>query len=94
MNAAHKITVDRDPQFAPCCLIVCQVNPYDHSYSTRDESRTVLIQSDWQWPALARAFGWREPPEADESQQVQEAGQFLNECLGRIVDDPGYFWQG
>lgn len=91
MNGSHKITIDRDPQYAPCCLIICRVDPQDHSYNTRDEDATVLIQSDFEWPAVARTFGWAEPMDVPEEELVPLAGEFLDKSLGRIVDDPGYF---
>jgi len=52
------ICVDTDSTYAPCSYLICRVRP-DGTYSTRDEANTVLVQTDWDYPALASTFGWR-----------------------------------
>ena len=87
------IAIDRDETYAPGCFILCRVlNPeagngrYD--WDTRDEENTVLVQTDFDFPSVARAFGWAE----DES-DIQAAANFLDTCVeeGRVAEDPGYF---
>ncbi len=97
-----QIIIDRDPSYAPCCYLICQVDERGH-WNTRDEATTVLVQSDWDWPSLASNFGWE--PCHDEtdgtidcsvcgrtaSDMIAEAGRLLNAHLGEPFDDPGYF---
>ena len=80
-----RIAVDRDPGYAPCCYLVCRVDSRGN-WDTRDEANTVLVQTDWDWPGVARTFGW----DGDDG-DITDAGAFLDDHLGEIVDDPGYF---
>jgi hypothetical protein len=54
------ITVDRDGEYAPCCYLICRVTgePGNYDWDTRDESNTVLIQTDWDYPGIASTFGF------------------------------------
>ena len=52
------ITVDRDPDYAPCCFLICAVNNHDHGYNTRNEKETILVEVDYSYPGLATSFGW------------------------------------
>lgn len=94
-----RITVDRDPAYAPCSYLICKVGG---DWDTRDDERTVLVQTDWDYPGLASTFGWS--PCHDETdgtvdcpcgktagELIAEASQYLNEHCGEVVDDPGYF---
>ena len=47
------IRITRDPAFAPCAFIIMRA-PFD----PRDEANTVLIQTDWDYPSVASAFGF------------------------------------
>lgn len=47
---------------------------------------TILIQSDQDYPGVARTFGWD-----GDDEQYEEAQQFLDEAIGKVVEDPGYF---
>jgi|GEM_PF-5509400 hypothetical protein len=44
---APKITLDSNPSDAPCCLKIIS-----------DDGRDLLIQSDYDFPGIANAFGW------------------------------------
>ena len=79
-----RITIDRDPGYAPCCYLICRVDERG-DWDTRDEANTALVQTDWDWPGVARTFGW----DGDDS-DIADAGEFLDDHLGEIVDDPGY----
>ena len=88
------ITVARDPEYAPCCFILCR--EYEHrdamglriTWSTRRDEHTVLIQSDWDFPGVARAFGW-----TGDDADIEGARAFLSDIAGsgRFIPDPGYF---
>lgn len=41
------ITLDANPSDAPCCLKIIA-----------DDGRDMLVQTDWDYPATARTFGW------------------------------------
>jgi len=41
------ITLDSNPSDAPCCVKL-----------VADDGRDVLIQTDWDYPAIASVFGW------------------------------------
>ena len=64
--------------------------------------RSLLVQSDWEFPGMAGAFGWIACAcgETDGtvacshrtvSQMIWDAYDFLDNHVGATVDDPGYF---
>ena len=95
------ITVDRDPEYAPCAYLVCKVTGPKgrRDWNTRDESATVLIQTDYDWPGLASSFGWSPCcgsgstdgtiacPDcgAQAGELIESAGEYLD----ALVDSPG-----
>lgn len=94
------ITVDRDPGYAPCGYLICRV--VDGHWNTRDDENTVLIQSDWEFPAVASAFGFIpcecgrtdgtvDCPHKTATQMISEAADWLDDHLGEVTEDPGYF---
>lgn len=87
---AGMIALERDPGYAPCCYLICRLvgEPGSLDWDTRDEENTVLIQTDWDWPGVARTFGW----DGDDD-DVSGAGDYLDDVAGAfvVVDDPGYF---
>jgi len=100
------ITVDRDPTYAPCCYLICRVTGRRGAYdwNTRDETNTVLVQTDWDYPGVASSFGWvpcRRGCGTDgtvdcahhtASKMIQSAGAYLDKIAGRkFIEDPGYF---
>lgn len=95
-----QVVIDRDRTYAPGCYLICQVRD-DGTWDTRDEPTTVLCQSDWDRPMLARDLGWRpccdvtdgtvDCPHKTASEMIAEAGEYLDEHLGEPFDDPGYF---
>lgn len=87
------IAVDRDEDYAPGCFLVCRVSnpaagPGHYDWDTRDEENTVLIQTDYDFLGVARAFGW-----TGDDADTAGASAYLAECVegGRVVEDPGYF---
>ena len=75
------IAIDRDSYYAPCCYLICRI--IDGSWSTRDEN-TILVQSNLDYPSIASLFGYQ-------NENIDEAIEIINEHLGEIVEDPGYF---
>jgi hypothetical protein len=66
------------------------------------DGRTILVQTDWDFPILATTFGWSpcscgatdgtvdcEHRTADE--MIADAQAFLRAHAGDSTDDPGYF---
>jgi len=67
-----------------------------------EDGRTMLIQTDWDYPGVASIFGWRpcpcgetdgtvDCPHRTASEMIAEAGEFLNDHIGDTAEDPGYF---
>jgi len=78
---------------APSCFILCRVtNPEasseDFEWDARDEANTLLIQTDWDFPGVARSFGW-----SGEDDEIAQAAEFLSRVAReeKVVEDPGYF---
>lgn len=85
------ITLERDRDYAPCCYIICRIFKNERgedTWDTRAEHHTRLIQTDWDWPGVARTFGWR-----GDDRDISGAGAYLDQIhgFGRQVEDPGYF---
>lgn len=87
------IAVARDEAYAPGCFLLCRVKnpeagPGKYDWDERDEAHTRLIQSDWDFPGLARTFGWD-----GEDQDISGAREYLDQCAeeATVVEDPGYF---
>lgn len=78
-NPGNRVTLDRGP--AGTWLL------------RHDDGRTHLIQSDWDFPDLARNFGWV----PDESRErvaggwTGDAWDYLSDHEGQSIEDPGYF---
>ena len=64
--------------------------------------RSLLVQQDWEFPAIASAFGWT-PCSCGQTdgtiacehrtvaEMIWDAYDFLNSRVGESIDDPGYF---
>jgi hypothetical protein len=84
-----------EPDNAPCCIA--------EIVNCDNESETLLIQTDWDWPGVASTFGWRACRKCSDtdgtvdcahktaSRMIQEAGKFIESHYGKRVSDPGYF---
>jgi hypothetical protein len=81
--------------------LVCQMDEETECYLSDDE-HSLLVQSDWDYPSVASAFGFVpcscggtdgtvDCPHKNTHEMIQEAQDFLDDCLGAIVEDPGYF---
>lgn len=95
-----QVVIDRDQTYAPCSYLICKVQE-DGGWNTRDESATVLSQSDWDWPGLASCLGWQPCCDGTDgtvdcqhktaSEMIGEASEHLDAHLGEPFEDPGYF---
>jgi hypothetical protein len=67
-----------------------------------DDGREILVQTDWDFPGVASAFGWSPCPcgatdgtvdceHEAASMMIAAACAFLSERTGATTDDPGYF---
>jgi hypothetical protein len=79
------IKLMRDPGFAPKAFMLVRQRD-DGSFSTRDEANAIPVETERDWPSLARAFGGEFAP-----RQIEEAETWLLENLGACAPDPGYF---
>ena len=79
------IKLMRDPGFAPNAFMLVRQRA-DGSFSTRDEANAIPVETERDWPSLARAFGANFAP-----QQIAEAETWLLENVGACTPDPGYF---
>lgn len=68
-----------------------------------DTDEDILVQTDWDYPGLAMTFGWS-PCHGETDGTVKcpvcgmsadtliaDAGIYLDDHIGDVVDDPGYF---
>lgn len=67
-----------------------------------EDGRTVLIQTDWDYPSVASTFGWCacecgetdgtvKCPHRTVDEMIQGAREYLDEHIGDTAEDPGYF---
>ena len=73
------------------------------TYELESESgESVLFQTDWDFPGTASSYGWQacECGETDgtidcahktASEMIGQAADYLDEHIGDVIDDPGYF---
>ena len=85
----NRIALDRDPEYAPVGYLICKVDD-EGCWETRDEN-TILIDSDWDFPSLASWFGFEYSGKDIVTQEITAAIDFLDDYLGKIIEDPGYF---
>lgn len=96
----------RDSSFAPSSFLVVKVGDNGELADYRnDESSSVLVQIDWDFPSLATSFGWTglydhpftdgtfNCPETGKtaSEFISEAAEWLHENDGIRCEDVGYF---
>lgn len=78
---SNMIALDEDQRYAPRCYLICRVTGkpgnYDWSIHT-----SVLVQSDWDFPPTARAFGW-----TGEDADIEGAIDFLDANIGKVAED-------
>ena len=96
-----RITVTSNQSYAPCCYIICKVDKHGN-WDEYDEENTLLVQTDWDFPGTACAFGFVpcycgetdgtvDCAHRTASDMIAAAADFLDEHEGEIVPDPGYF---
>jgi hypothetical protein len=102
-TATVRVTVDRDSSYAPCSYLLCAVDA-DGNWDTRDDSRTVLIDSDWDYPSIAQYFGFQlccgftdgtvDCPEHGTSatDMISDAADWLDDHRGEIIDLDAWTW--
>jgi len=68
-----------------------------------ENGRSILVQTDWDYPGLAMNFGWVPCPECGftdgtvdckhrrASEMIAEAADYLDDHIGESFEDPGYF---
>ena len=83
------ITIDRDPKYAPVGYLICKVDNKG-CWDTRNEN-SILIDSDWDFPILALNFGFCGCEVETEMGKITAAIDFLDDHLGKIIEDTGYF---
>jgi hypothetical protein len=81
--------------------ITLQSGDYGTYLLVADDGEEILIQTDWDFPGVAIAFGWRpchcgtdgtvDCPHKTASTMIAEATEYLDDHVGVSVEDPGYF---
>lgn len=71
--------------------IMLQDYEYGGYIITDERDRTMLIQSDLDFPGLAETFGCKINPSWSLEKQIARAAKFLDRHVGKTVEDPGYF---
>jgi len=67
-----------------------------------EDGRDLLIQTDFDYPGIASAFGWSpcrcgatdgtvDCPHKTVGRMIAEAQEYLDDHIGESVHDPGYF---
>jgi hypothetical protein len=81
--------------------LLCKIDEETGTYLTGEQD-TVLVQTDWDYPSVASAFGYvpcvcgETDGTADcahftASEMIQNAQEYLDDHIGAIAEDPGYF---
>jgi hypothetical protein len=82
--------------------ITLEDGPFGTFVIRSEDGRSQLVQTDWDYPGVATAFGWVSCPWGDTNgtvdcdhrcahEMIQDAYSFLSERVGESVEDPGYF---
>ena len=63
-----------------------------------DDGRTILVQTDWDYPGLARAFGWsgkvnKRKYGAGAGAEIAAAREYIDANIGKRVRDRGMFYE-
>lgn len=73
--------------------LICRVlNPDagegNYDWNEENESDTILVQVDFDFPSLAITFGW-----TGSNTDINGAAEYLDECIAtaKVAEDPGYF---
>jgi hypothetical protein len=67
-----------------------------------EDGQCLLIQTDWDYPGIASEFGWSpcscgatdgtvSCAHKQVGQMIAEAQAFLDDHIGDVAEDPGYF---
>lgn len=82
--------------------ITLENGPFSTFLLRAADGRSVLIQTDYDFPGVASSFGWCacrcgqtdgtvDCPHRTASEMIAAASEFLDSNTGESVDDPGYF---
>ena len=77
---------------APCCYVLVD----------EDTGEDILVQTDWDYPSVASAFGFVpcdcgetdgtvDCPHKTAGEMITAAAEWLDDHIGETVEDPGYF---
>ena len=93
-----QVQLEYPGSYAPGCYLLRRI---EDDHETRD---TILVQTDWDFPGVAQAFGWTpchcggtdgtvdcRDCGRTAGEMITEADQYLFEHDGERVEDPGYF---
>ncbi len=83
-------------------MITLEAGQFGNYLIVNDDGADLLVQTDWDYPGLASSFGFV-PCECGETdgtvncahktatEMINDAVTFLDDNLGKRVEDPGYF---
>jgi len=83
-------------------MITLEQGQFGNYIIEHKDGRDLLVQIDWEYPGLASSFGWSpcecgetdgtvDCPHKTAGDMIGEAREFLDDNLGKTVEDPGYF---
>ena len=76
--------------------------PYAYCLVVAKDGRSFFVQSDWDCPGIASAFGWIpckcghtdgtvNCEHRTATEMISEAIDYIQKHIGKSVEDPGYF---
>ncbi|MFN0021311.1 MAG: hypothetical protein ACKVP0_23930 [Pirellulaceae bacterium] len=82
--------------------ITLEDGPFSTFLLKAADDRSILIQTDYDFPGVASSFGWQpckcgatdgtiDCPHQTATGMIVEAREFLASKIGASADDPGYF---
>ena len=57
----------------------------------RNENGASRLLRDTDFTPVARSFGWPGPTDEKSEEATWDAYEFLENAVGAVIDDPGYF---
>ncbi len=98
-----KIKLEKGP-FGFCYIVRAKPESKDERImiGRNEDSTTLFVQTDWEYPGIASAFGWQSChcgltdgtvscDHKTASDMILDAQDYLNKHIGKVVKDIGYF---
>jgi len=83
------VTIETDQKYAPCSYLLCQVADQNAIADIYDDDNTILYQTDWDFPGLARLLGAEIEDTDDPSEEIRQATDWLDEHESEVFEIDG-----